>query len=124
MPIQYSNIAHVRFRRTVNETGWWRRDGTNFSAERIMIDADLNDVITNIRMLPCIGMSDDPVGADGGDASGPCRPLFWTGHLPRFIDSYTESRLHSALGYLSPNRFEEEQSCEPVKLGTCNCQVT
>ena len=38
-----------------------------------------------------------------------------TEHLPRFIDSYIERRLHSALGYLSPNRFEEEQSREPVK---------
>ena len=36
-------------------------------------------------------------------------------HLPRFIDSYNESRLHSALGYLSPNRFEERQSRKPVK---------
>ena len=32
-----------------------------------------------------------------------------------FIDSYNERRLHSALGYMSPNRFEEKQSRKPVK---------
>ncbi len=35
--------------------------------------------------------------------------------LPRFIDSYNDRRLHSTLGYLSPNRFEEEQSRTPVE---------
>ena len=37
------------------------------------------------------------------------------GHLPRFIDSYNERRLHSALDYLSPTRVEEEQPRKPVK---------
>ena len=36
-------------------------------------------------------------------------------YLPRFIGSYNERRLHSALGYLNPNRFEEEQPRKPVK---------
>ena len=36
-------------------------------------------------------------------------------HLPRFSDSYNERRLYSALGYMSPNRFEEKQSRKPVK---------
>jgi len=35
--------------------------------------------------------------------------------LPRFIHSYNNRRLHSALGYLSPKLFEEKQSRYPVK---------
>ena len=36
-------------------------------------------------------------------------------HLPRYIDSYINRRLHSALGYLSSARFEEEWSHKLVK---------
>ena len=39
-------------------------------------------------------------------------------HLPRSVDGYNEKRLHSALGYLNPNRLEEEQARKPVKSVT------
>ena len=42
-------------------------------------------------------------------------------HLPRFIDRYNGRRLHSAPGYLSPNRFQEEQPRTPVKTAAGNC---
>ena len=82
------------------------RDGDAGLAARLP-DDDLRQAIALFRYGVIADLAHLPVAFESAEDVAE--------HLPRFIDSYNERRLHSALGYLSPNRFEEEQPRKPVK---------